>query len=199
MSNEENEKPAREETAGPAAEATPSPESTPAQEANAPEEAQADQTLQALQADVERFRDLALRTQADFENYRKRAARDREDAVKSAVAAVLERLLPVVDNFELGLQHARSEGSQGVVVGFEMVGKQLQDFLANSGVEVIEAEGKPFDHNLHEAFGKEASDTVPEGHVVRQLRKGYKLKDRLIRPANVFVSSGPAQEEASNA
>ncbi len=149
--------------------------------------------LETLQADVDRFRDLALRTQADFENYRKRAARDKEDAIKSATAGVLERLLPVIDNFELGLQAARNEGSQGVVTGFEMVSRQLQDFLAASGVEVIDAEGKAFDHNLHEALGQEPSDTVPEGHVIRQLRKGYKLRDRLIRPSNVFVSSGPAQ------
>ncbi len=158
-----------------------------------PEQAGEANGFEALQADVERFRDLALRTQADFENYRKRAARDKEDAIKSATAALLERLLPILDNFELGLQAARVDGSQGVIVGFEMVARQLQDFIANSGIEVIDAEGKPFDHNLHEALGTEASDTVPEGHVVRQLRKGYKFRDRLIRPANVFVSSGPAQ------
>ncbi len=84
-----------------------------------------------------------------------------------------------------------------MIIGFEMVAKQLQEFLANSGVETITAEGKPFDPNLHEALGQEESDTVPEGHVVRQLRKGYKLKDRLIRAANVFVSKGkPGQAQA---
>jgi molecular chaperone GrpE len=145
-----------------------------------------------LQADVEKFKDLALRTQADFENFRKRSLRDKEDAVKSANAALLERLIPVLDNFEFGLQAARAEGSKGVVIGFEMVSKQLQDFLANSGVEVIDAEGKPFDPNLHDALGQESSDTVAEGLVLRQIRKGYKLKERLIRPANVFVSKGPA-------
>ena len=151
-----------------------------------------------LQADVDRFRDLAMRTQADFENYRKRSARDREDAVKAATSALLERLIPVLDNFEFGIQAARAEGSQGVIVGFEMVAKQFQDFLTNSGVETIDAEGKPFDHNLHEALGQEESDTVPEGHVVRQLRKGYKLRERLIRPANVFVSKGkPAHHSAA--
>lgn len=145
-----------------------------------------------LLADVERFRDLALRTQADFENYRKRAIREKEDAIKYANAALIERLIPLLDNFELGLQAARAEGSQGVVIGFEMVAKQFQEFLTSFGVEPVEAEGKPFDPNLHEAVGHEPSETVPEGIVIRQLRKGYKLRDRLIRAANVFVSKGKA-------
>ncbi|MDD5350083.1 MAG: nucleotide exchange factor GrpE [Chthoniobacteraceae bacterium] len=145
-----------------------------------------------LQADMERFRDLAMRTQADFENYRKRAIREKEEAVKYANAALIERLIPLLDNFELGLQAARAEGSQGVIVGFEMVAKQFQEFLASCGVEAVEAEGKPFDPNFHEAVGHEASDTVAEGIVIRQLRKGYKLRDRLIRAANVFVSKGKA-------
>lgn len=143
-----------------------------------------------LQTDLERFRDLALRTQADFENYRKRAVREKEEALKYANAAFLERLIPVLDNFEFGLQAARAEGSKAVLVGFEMVSKQLEDFLTGCGVEAIDAEGKPFDHNLHEALGEEECATVPEGNVMRQLRKGYRLKDRLIRPATVFVSKG---------
>lgn len=147
-------------------------------------------SLDQLQADVDRFRDLAMRTQADFENFRKRNARDKEDSIKAANANLLERLLPVIDNFELGLQAAQAEGSKAVVVGFEMVARQLQDFLANSGVEVIDATGQPFDHNSHDALGQEESDTIPEGSVTRQLRKGYRLKGRLIRPANVFVSKG---------
>lgn len=154
-------------------------------------EANAAEPLEALQADVERFRDLALRTQADFENYRKRSAREKDDAIKAATASIIERVLPVLDNFEFGLQAARAEGSQAVVVGFEMIYKQLNDFIADSGIEVIEAEGKPFDHNLHEALKQEASETVPEGHVIAQLRKGYKYRDRLIRAANVIVSKGP--------
>ena len=147
-----------------------------------------------LQGDLDRFRDLAMRTQADFENYRKRSLREKEEAVKYANAAFLERLIPVIDNFEFGLQAARAEGSQAVLIGFEMVSKQLQDFLTSSGVEVIDAEGKPFDHNLHEALGAEENEIVPEGNVVRQLRKGYRLRDRLIRPANVFVSKGKPQQ-----
>lgn len=145
-----------------------------------------------LQSDMQRFRDLAMRTQADFENYRKRAIREKEDAIKYANASLIERLIPIIDNFEFGLQAANSEGSKAVIIGLEMVAKQFQEFLTSSGVEVVDAEGKAFDPNFHEAVGQEASDTVPEGIVIRQLRKGYKLRDRLIRPANVFVSKGKA-------
>ena len=148
--------------------------------------------FEQLQSDMERFRDLALRTQADFENYRKRAIREKEDAIKYANASLLERLIPVIDNFEFGIQAARAEGSQAVLLGLEMVAKQFQEFLASVGIETIDAEGKPFDPNFHEAVGHEASETVPEGTVIRQLRKGYKLRDRLIRPANVSVSKGKA-------
>lgn len=180
MSNENlKEKPAQE-----------TPAANPENPMPAAEESILD--LEQLQADVDRFRDLAMRAQADFENYRKRAIREKEDAIKYANLALFERLIPLLDNFELGLQAARAEGSQGVLVGFEMVSKQFQEFLAANGVEAIEAEGQPFDPNLHEAMGSEPSETVPEGGVTRQMRKGYKLRDRLIRPATVFVSKGKA-------
>jgi len=152
----------------------------------------AENSVAQLQADMDRFKELAMRSLADLDNYRKRAAREKEDALKYANAKFLERLIPILDNFELGLSAARtgSEGSS-IASGMEMVLKQLQDFLVQSGVEVIDAMGQPFDPNLHEALAQEASDQ-PEGTVVRQIRKGYKLKDRLLRPANVMVSKGQA-------
>ncbi len=151
--------------------------------------------LQALREDFEKFKDLYVRSQADLDNYRKRAAREIEDARRYANLSLLERLLPVLDNFELGLDAARqSGGAEGILQGMSMVQKQLQDFLRESGVETIEAVGGPFDPNLHEALGQEASADVPEGIVLRQLRRGYKLKDRLLRPSAVMVSHGPAEE-----
>ena len=191
MNNENPENKPEETPEAVAAASAPAAAAQPVEEPNAEENGCAQ-----IQVDLDRFRDLAMRTQADFENYRKRSVREREDAVKYANAAFLERLIPVVDNFEFGLQAARGEGSQAVLTGFEMVAKQLQDFLSSSGVEVIDAEGKTFDPNLHEALGAEESETVPEGTVIRQLRKGYKLKDRLVRPANVFVSKGKPQASA---
>jgi len=148
---------------------------------------------EGLQADLDRFRDLALRSQADFENYKKRAAREREAAIKYANSALLERLIPIVDNFELGLEAARGEGENSAVFsGMSMVLKQLMDFLTEHGVQPIDATGQTFDPNLHEAIAHEPSDEVPEGVIIRQTRRGYRMKDRLLRPSSVVVSSGPA-------
>jgi molecular chaperone GrpE len=142
-------------------------------------------------AELNKFRDLALRSSADLDNYRKRMAKEREEAIKFANSGFLERLIPVLDNFELGLQAARSaSSSDSVFDGMAMVHKQFQDFLSSAGIEVIDATGQRFDPQLHEAISQEENERVPEGVVIRQLRKGYKLRERLIRPANVVVSKG---------
>jgi molecular chaperone GrpE len=159
----------------------------------APQPAEAVSEESQLKADLERFRDLALRSQADFDNFRKRAARDKDDAVKYANASFLERLIPILDNFELGLNAARANAADSPILsGMDMVSRQLNDFLLSTGVEAIAADGQKFDPNLHEAVAQEASDTIAEGVVVRQLRRGYKLRDRLLRPATVVVSKGSA-------
>ena len=161
-----------------------------------PEASAEDSLVAQLQADVLRFRDLALRNQADLENFRKRAAREKEDAVKFANAAFLERFIPILDNFELGLNAARAGAENSpILMGMDMVAKQLTDFLTASGVEPVNGEGQPFDPNLHEAVAQEASATVAEGVIVRQLRRGYKLRERLLRPATVVVSKGAPQAE----
>jgi molecular chaperone GrpE len=145
----------------------------------------------SLQADLDRFRDLALRSQADFDNYKKRATREKEEAIKYANRSLLERLIAIVDNFELGLSAAKSEGEKSPIYsGMSMVLKQLTDFLVENGLQPIDAEGQKFDPNLHEAIAHEPNDNVPEGVVLRQMRRGYRLKDRLLRPSSVVVSSG---------
>ncbi len=155
-------------------------------------EATEESLVAEMQADLQRFRDLALRSQADFENFRKRAAREKEDAIKFANVSFLDRLLPVLDNFELGLNAARADAADSpILTGMDMVAKQLADFLVSSGVEPVNGEGQPFDPNLHEAVAQEESADAPEGTIVRQLRRGYKLRDRLLRPATVVVSKGP--------
>ncbi|MEY2488926.1 MAG: molecular chaperone GrpE [Verrucomicrobiota bacterium] len=148
---------------------------------------------ESLQADLDRFRDLALRTQADFENYKKRAAREKEEAIKYANSSLLERLIAIVDNFELGLEAARGAGENTPVFsGMSMVLKQLMDLLTEQGLQPIDATGQKFDPNLHEAIAHEPSEKFPEGVVIRQTRRGYRMKDRLLRPSSVVVSSGPA-------
>jgi molecular chaperone GrpE len=162
--------------------------------APAADQTDGDDPVAGLQADLDRFRDLAMRSRADFENYKKRSARDKEEAIKYANTSLLEKLVPIVDNFELGLEAARGEGEKSPIYsGMSLVLKQLQDFLAENGLQPIEAVGQKFDPNLHEAIAHEPSDEVREGVVIRQTRRGYRFKDRLLRPSAVVVSSGPAK------
>ena len=177
----------------PEAEEKDSPEANePAvQSTSSSEPEAAEDDSEGLQADLDRFRDLALRSQADFENYKKRSAREKEEAIKYANSSLLEKLIAIVDNFELGLEAARAEGEKSPVFsGMSMVLKQLMDFLADSGLQPIDATGQKFDPNLHEAIAHEPSEKFPEGVVVRQTRRGYRMKDRLLRPSSVVVSSG---------
>jgi molecular chaperone GrpE len=145
-----------------------------------------------LQAELERYRDQALRAAADLENYRKRMIREKEEAIRFANAGLLEKLLPILDNFELGIDAARgdasAQGSKGIVDGFAMVHRQLGDFLVSSGLQPIDALGQPFDPKLHEALGHESDAKQADGIVIRQLRRGYRLTDRLVRPSSVIVN-----------
>lgn len=172
------------------------PDETASEETTPNVEASTDApTADSLAAEVEKYKDLALRSHAELDNYRKRVAREKEESIRYANSSLIENLVPIFDNFELGLGAARTAtDTAGIIMGLDMVRKQLEDFLRDQGVEVIDAQNKPFDHNVHDAVAQEASEEVPEGQVVRQVRKGFKLKDRLIRPASVIVSTGPAKE-----
>ena len=158
------------------------------------QQADGDDPVAGLQADLDRFRDLAMRSQADFENYKKRCAREKEEAIKYANTGLLEKLVSIVDHFELGLEAARGDGQKSPIYsGMSLVLKQLQDLLAENGLQPVEAVGQKFDPNLHEAIAHEPNSDVPEGAVIRQTRRGYRLKDRLLRPSTVVVSAGPAK------
>ena len=158
------------------------------------EQSDAEDPMAGLQADLDRFRDLALRSQADFENYKKRSAREKEEAIKYANSSLLQQFAAILDNFELGLAAAKAQGEESPIYsGMVLVQKQLQDLLSEHGLQPIEADGKRFDPNVHEAIAHEPSDQFPEGTVLRQTRRGYRLKDRLLRPSKVVVSSGPAK------
>jgi molecular chaperone GrpE len=153
------------------------------------------QTWQEQAAKATELQDQLLRTRADWDNARKRWQREKEDAVKYAGEALFEKLLPVIDNFELGLQAAQgATDPKSLVQGLQMVMSQFQSFLKEVGVEAIDAVGQPFDPHHHEAMGETETKAQPEGTVVTQTRKGYKLKDRLLRPASVFVAKSPAPQ-----
>jgi molecular chaperone GrpE len=143
----------------------------------------------AAVAQAAELKDRLLRAQAEWDNSRKRIQREKDDAVRHAGEALLEKLLPVLDNFEMGMQAAKTAtDAKSIAQGLEMVLKQFQQVLKEAGVETIDAVGQPFDPHRHEALGQHESDEQPEGHVVTQMRKGYKLKDRLLRAASVFVA-----------
>lgn len=143
--------------------------------------------LEQLQAEVAKWKELSLRTAAEMDNLRKRTAREREDAVRFANQRLLEELLPVIDNFEMGMQAAAQDTSSMIYIGMDMVRKQLNEFLSNQGVTEISTEGQ-FDPNLHDAVSQETSEQ-PEGSIIRTSRRGFKLRDRLLRPASVVVSA----------
>lgn len=132
------------------------------------------------------------RLAADFENFRRRAAAEREELVKFASFRVLENLLPVVDNFERALEHmGKATEVAQVRSGVEMIYRQLQDYLTKSGVSPMEAKGKPFDPNLHEAIHQQETTEVPDETVLAEVQKGYIFNGKVLRHAIVQVSRNP--------
>ena len=145
------------------------------------------------------WKDLAARNQAELDNYRKRMAREKSDAIKFANGSLLSELLPVIDSFQMGLTAAINEDPDSIISkGMEMVQKQLEEFFSSQGAVAISSVGNEFDPNLHEAISQESSDEVPNGHIITEIRKGYTLNDRLLRAANVIVSKGPESADNEN-
>ena len=147
-----------------------------------------------LEAEAAKWKEVSLRTAAEMDNLRKRTAREREEAIRYANQRLLEELLPVIDNFEMGMQAASQDTSSMIYIGMDMVRKQLNEFLQNQGVEEIPTDGK-FDPNLHDAVAQEPSEKE-EGEILRASRRGFKIRDRLLRPASVVVAAAPATEAA---
>ena len=147
--------------------------------------------LAGVQKDLAEANDRALRAQAELDNYRKRARREMEEERRYALLPFARDLLSVVDNLEraLGAAHSGSESTE-LLEGVKMVATQLQNVLAQHHCERIESVGQPFDPNLHQAIAQEPSEDYPAGTVSREAQVGYKLYDRVVRPAQVFVSTG---------
>ena len=151
--------------------------------------------LKAQAAKAQENWEQLVRTAADFENYRKRAAREKLDAVKYANESLLQKLVPVLDNLDMAAAAAagaQNDAAQSLQAGVNMILSQLRNVLTEAGLEEIDAAGKAFDPNFHEAVSQQETTERPEGQVVQQLRKGYKLRDRLLRPATVVVAKRPA-------
>ena len=149
--------------------------------------------LKAQVADAEK---RVLMAHADLENYRKRTRRDMQDQVKYASLRLMSGLLESVDNLQRAIESYEQEpNADGLAEGVVMVATQITKVLEDHGCKRIDAVGQPFDPNLHQALQMQASDEHPANTVMQDLRSGFQLHDRLIRPTQVFVSTGPAKEE----
>lgn len=158
------------------------------------EEAKPEVDVEALTAELEASKNQLLRTLAEFDNYRKRVAREHEQTKKKAAEAVMRDLLPVLDNLERAHKHATEE-SAGLVQGVEMILKQFRETLERHGLQAIPAVGQPFNPHVHEAMMQVQSQETPPDHVVQEFQKGYRLGDFVLRPARVSVNTGGSEED----
>ncbi len=171
---------------------TPSPADAFGGPAEAPDQAPdatgATDDLTAALQEKQALQDRLLRTAAEFDNFRKRVDRERRDLLDYAANDVLTELLPVVDDLERALQADSGADASVYRQGVELILKQLHDLLKRRGVTVVETLGTDFDPNIHQAVMHDVSTTHREGEVMEELRRGYKLRDRLLRPAMVKVA-----------
>ncbi|MGA1204620.1 MAG: nucleotide exchange factor GrpE [Opitutales bacterium] len=152
--------------------------------------------LDEATAEINSHKERYLRTVADLENYRKRAVREKEEARKQGICSLLEDFLPVLDHFKLGLNLAEeNEGGKVFSEGFRMILVQMESVLKQNGLEEIRPENDAFDPNFHESIAHQPSDTVEDGHILEVHRIGYKINERLLRPAQVVVSSGKSESK----
>jgi molecular chaperone GrpE len=164
----------------------PSPETVPVADGLDP--------WQELEAEAAKWKEISLRTAAEMENLRKRTTREREDAIRYANQRLLEELIPVIDNFEMGMLAASQDTKSMIYIGMDMVRRQLNEFLSSQGVEEIPTNGL-FDPNLHDAVAQEECAAGDEDRILKVTRRGFRLRDRLLRPASVVVSKVPTPAE----
>jgi len=170
-------------------------ESVACDEATLTPESDADAGAEEVEENIEEVR-LELETrlqrlQADFDNFRKRMLKERQETYGRATEGVLSDLLPVLDHLDLAIGAAESHAAdERFLEGFQMVANQLTDTLGKLGLTPLAVDGEIFDPNLHEAVSRMPSEFVDEGFVVKQTRRGYTMGERLLRPAQVIVSSG---------
>jgi molecular chaperone GrpE len=174
-------------------EVEPQPQPQPEGLEPVPELAVVEKEAENLKAELDHVRDIYLRKLAEFDNFRKRVEREREELRLAGVEEMVRELLPVLDNFERALQHA-ADDSGAFQQGVEMIAKQLWDTLERRGVQEVNPVGKPFDPELHEAVQRVEDGQHPPGTVAWVMLKGYTMGDRLVRPAMV----GVAVEKADN-
>lgn len=167
-------------------------------------QAQLHADLKAAKDEVAEWQDRFLRKAAEFENFRKRTEKEKTEVIASAKSSVLLEFLPVADACERALTSltetapADQKSLQQFRQGVELLYKQLLDALGRTGIVTIEAEGKPFDPHLHEALSREETNEVQEDTIVKELRKGYLFKEKLLRPAQVIVAVHPQGKDQAS-
>ena len=171
------------------------PDSASEERETAAEGAKEDQEVD-WQAEAEKYRDSYVRTQAEMENMKKRLEREKADFVKYANDNLVKDLLPILDNLERALEHAKAEGEngQGLISGVQLTYDGFVSVLERFGVKAVSALGEKFDPNFHEAVMQKEDPDVEANTVIEQVQKGYLLNERLVRPALVVVSRKPAEE-----
>jgi len=147
--------------------------------------------LEQLRAERDQLLDRLARQQAEFENARKRAERERIENREFVTGGIVDQFLPVIDNFELALKSNSS--AEQLRTGVELIVKQMAEVLTKMGVSAVPAVGEPFDPRVHEALGTVDREDFPDQHVAEEVRRGYKLRDRLIRPALVRIARNAKQ------
>lgn len=157
------------------------------------EQSESQARLDGLSSKLREVQSRYLRLAADFDNFKKRARQERQEIRKYAAATVAERLLPVLDDIERAMQRVPEGTDESWLRGLQLTLQKLQDVLASVGVEPIEAVGQPFDPRLHEAIATVESSEHPEGTVVEELRRGYRIRDRVLRPSLVKLARRPAE------
>lgn len=158
----------------------------------------ADAVLEQLRAQIDDLNNKILRSKADLENYRKRAQREFAEIRTSTRANTVAEFLTVYDHFQMAMQHAEEQADFNTLKqGMDMILAEMRKTLENLGVSEVEAVGKPFNPHEHEAMAQEPSEEIPEGHVLRQWKSGFRMGERLLRPATVVVSSGEQKDEAA--
>ena len=174
-------------------------EGSPAAEAKSEEQAVRQAEFDELQAEYDQLKkerdgliDRLARQQAEFENARKRAEKEKSDFRDYATGSVVEQFLPVLDNFELALKSAGT--TEQLKTGVELIVKQMEEILRGLQVQPVPAVGEEFDPRHHEAMGSVEREDLPDQHVAEEVRKGYRLRDKLLRPALVRVVSNPKQK-----
>jgi molecular chaperone GrpE len=147
--------------------------------------------------EFQELNDKYLRLYAEFETYKRRVNKDKEELIKYGNEVLLNELLPIIDSLELALKHASDDVSEGIVQGVEITLKELNKTLEKFGLRPIEADGRPFDPSVHHAMTQVIRDDVEENTVTEEFRKGYMLKEKVLRPSLVAVSkkSGMSQDE----